>query len=175
MSALEKVLLQAVLCFPLRRIADRDELLLARKTKHIGQGLLNGYGGGIEGNELPEDAMVRELEEECALKARRDDLQKIAVVDFHNTKQDGETFRCRVHVYLLRTWEGTLMPTEEMVDPRWYPIDALPFDEMMLADREWVPAALTRGPIYARAHYGPRQHTLLAPVEILDLPEELPL
>lgn len=161
----EKVLLNATLCF-LRR---DSEILLARKANKIGAGCWNGYGGGIEEGETPEIATIRELEEEAAVYGAPEELQKIAVVDFHNTKTDGEQFTCRVHVYTLSEWEGMPQETEEMLTPTWFPIAELPIDEMMLADAAWLPAALRDRTIYAEAWYGPRQHSLLRPVKISEL------
>ena len=170
---MEKVLKDAVLCLPIRG-EHGDEVLLAKKTRAIGAGLLNGYGGGIEKGETPEMAMLRELEQESGIIAHPNALTKIAVVDFHNTKTDGEMFRCRVHTYVLTGWHGEAEPTEEMIEPAWYPVDALPFDRMMLADKHWMPIALAASaPIYVQAWYGPKRQTLLRTVEISALPKGL--
>ncbi|MEK7653015.1 MAG: NUDIX domain-containing protein, partial [Patescibacteria group bacterium] len=99
----EKTLLQAVLCFFVRG----DQVLLAKKMKAIGKGRLNGYGGGIEPGETPLKAIVREVAEESGgAYVGPEDLVKVAVADFHNTKEDGATFICRVHTYIARSWIG---------------------------------------------------------------------
>lgn len=163
---MEKVLTQATLCFPVRD----SKVLLARKTRHIGEGCWNGYGGGFEGEETPEECVLRELSQESGLVGDEESLILIAVADFHNTKSDGEVFTCRVYTYTLSKWEGDAQATEEMADPSWFPIARLPIGEMMLADAEWLPRALTDGPIYVEAWYGPKQKELLRPVEIRSLP-----
>ncbi len=166
---MEKVLLSAVLCFPVRA----GEVLLAEKTRHIGAGHYNGYGGGIEKNESLEDAVVRELFQESRMLALRKTLKKVAVVDFHNTKADGDSFTCRVHTFLLSGWVGPPLTTEEMRNPKWFEVQKLPVDKMMPADPFWLPRALAGERIYAEAWYGPRQQTLLQPVEISPLPNVL--
>ena len=45
------------------------------------------------------------------------------------------------------------MQTKEMIDPRWYKIDNLPFDQMMLADRYWLPQVLSGKKIIAKVEY----------------------
>ncbi len=158
----EKVLLNAVLCF----LIKRDKVLLGLKTKKIGQGCWNGYGGGIEGVETPKQAVRREMEEEARIKILPDELEKVAIIDFHNTKSDSTIFTCRVQVYLSHQWEGEPQSTEEMASPTWFKKEELPLDKMMLADKEWLPIILAGKKIIADAKYGPFQKTLLGKVNI---------
>ena len=162
----EKVLLQAGLCF----LISEGKVILAKKQKHIGRDCWNGYGGGIEKGETPEEATVRELGEESGgIETTTRNLEKVAIVDFHNTKEDGEIFICQVHIYLVRVWYGSAKSTDEMVDPTWFDINDLPFSEMLPADREWLPIALSGKKITAEAWYGPHQKELLRPVEIREV------
>ncbi len=158
----EKILLNATLCFPIKG----GKVLLGIKAKKIGQGRWNGYGGGIDGDETPEQSILRELAEEAKIKASADSLEKVAIVDFHNTNSDGRSFTCRVHVYFVSQWEGEPQETEEMLRPTWYGKDALLLDGMMPADREWLPIVLRGKKILAEAHYGPFQKTLLGEVKL---------
>lgn len=158
----EKVLPEATLCF----LCRGDEVLLARKTRNIGAGCFNGYGGSLEEDETVEEATIRELFEECKIKSDSQDLEKIAIVYFHNTKADGTTFVCKCHVYHLRKWEGEPEATEEMIDPTWFKVAELPLKEMMLADSDWVPITLGGEKIIADAYYGPFQKELLSPTTI---------
>ena len=145
----EKVLLEATLCF-LRR---DDKILLAFKTKKIGMGCLNGYGGGIEIGENKEKAAVRELFEETnGVVAFPEDLENIAEVYFNNTKTDGTTFICRCHVYELWRWKGEPKATKEMANPTWFSEDKLPLGELMSADPYWLPMALGGMKIVATVH-----------------------
>ena len=156
----EKVLF--TLCFPVKE----DKILLALKMKKIGQGCWNGYGGRIDDEETPEQSMIRELEEEAKVKAFPNALEKVAIIDFKNTKTDGNVFVCRVHVYLLHQWEGDFQPTDEMASPTWFEKKELPLDGMMPADREWLPIVLDGKKIIGEAQYGPFQKTLLKEVKL---------
>lgn len=159
----EKVLLNATLCFLVRN----RRVILAIKADKIGKGYWNGYGGGIEDGELIRKAAARELNQESEeVVVAFEDLIPAAIVDFHNTKSDGETFVCRVYVYLAYKWSGEPKETREMLNPTEFDIDNLPFENMMLADKEWLPPVLNGEKIIASAEYGPWQKELLGPVKI---------
>ena len=161
----EKVLLQATLCFPIKE----NKVLLSFKTRNIGQGCWNGYGGGIEKAETLKEAALRELKEEVGIIASPEDLDKVAIVDFHNTKNDGSIFICQVHVYLVSQWSGEPHSTDEMINPTWFGTGCLPTSKIMLADKEWLPIALSGKKIRATAKYGPLQKTLIGEVEIQEV------
>ena len=157
----EKVLLNATLCF----LVKNDKVLLGFKTQKIGKDCWNGYGGGINDREIPKLAALRELREEASIVALPESLEKMAIVDFHNTKSDGENFVCRVHVYLASRWTGEPQTTDEMATPTWFDINNLP-DKMMPADKQWLPIVLSGKKIMATAKLGPFQKTLLGEVKI---------
>ncbi len=158
----EEILLNATLCF----LVKENKVLLAMKTKKIGQGCWNGYGGGIEPEETPEQCALRELNEEAKITISLDSLEKVAIISFHNTKTDGSAFTCKVHVYLASEWKGEIQSTDEMTNPTWFEKDQLPLQEMMPADKEWLPVVLSGKKIIAEVNYGPLQKTLLGKVKL---------
>lgn len=160
---IEKVLAHATVCF----LVKENKVLLGVKGRHIGEGCWNGYGGGIDSGEKPKEAAVRELNEETAgVIALPKDLEKIAEIDFHNTKSDGRNFICKVHFYLVKKWQGEPQETEEMLSPTWFDIDHLPLQKMMPADKKWLPVALSGKKIKASPKLGPFQKELLEDFEI---------
>ncbi len=159
----EKVLAHATVCF----LKRGKEILLAVKGKHIGEGCWNGYGGGIEEGEGKKEAAVRELKEETnGVIALPGDLEKIAEIDFHNTKSDGRNFVCKVHFYITDKWQGEAKETDEMLNPTWFDISNLPLEKMMPADKKWLPIAMSGRKIKASPKYGPFQKELLEDFEI---------
>ncbi len=150
----EKTLYRAVIVF----IMFGDLVLLAKKTKKIGKGLWNGYGGGIEDGESPEDAAVRETSEESVgITIEKKDLLKVADTYFHNTKEDGSNFTLNAVVYIVKKYKGTPSDTEEMIDPTWFNKNNLPLDQMMPADKIWVPIVLSGKKIKFYVSFGPHQ------------------
>lgn len=161
----EKTLLNATVCFLYKE--EEKQILLGLKIGKIGKGRWNGYGGGIEKGESPRVTAVRELMEETkGTIASPDALEKIAIVDFHNTKSNGEKFVCRVHAYLVKEWFGEPQNTKEMANPSWFDVSRLPLDKMMPADRDWLPSALQGRKVMARAYLGPFQKELLRPTVV---------
>lgn len=166
MEKKEKVLAHATVCF----LKKGNKILLAIKGRHIGEGSWNGYGGGIDSGEKPKEAAVRELREETnGVVALPEHLEKIAEIDFHNTKSDGRNFVCKVHFYLVEKWQGEIQETEEMLNPTWFDIKNLPLEKMMPADKKWLPIALSGKKIKARPKYGPFQEELLEDFEIKEV------
>lgn len=146
-------------------------MLLAKKKLKIGAGCWNGYGGGLNPGERYLDAAVRELFEECGVKALPENLTKIAIMDFRNTKSDGTTFVIRVHFYTVSIWTGEPQETNEMSVPQLFSLDELPLDEMMPADRAFLSIALNGKKIIGSAHYGPFQKEMQGEVRFCEINE----
>jgi 8-oxo-dGTP diphosphatase len=125
----------AVLLFVIRE----GEVLLIRKKRGLGAGKINAPGGRIEPGETPEEASIRETQEEVCVTPstpeRRGHLR------FHFT--DGYKLEC--HVLSSEACTGEARETDEAV-PRWTPLDRIPFDEMWADDRLWIPLMLAKQP-----------------------------
>jgi 8-oxo-dGTP pyrophosphatase MutT (NUDIX family) len=161
----EKILTDATLCF----LIEGNRVLLAKKARKIGKGCWNGYGGGIEKGETPEQAMVREFWKEAEVVISENDLEKVAIFNGHNITSEGEKFVCHVHVFLARKWEGEPVETEEMLEPTWFDLDDLPFGQMMPADKEWLSYIFRGGKFVVEAYYDPFQQTSLKDVVIREV------
>lgn len=161
----DKRLFNATLVF----LIKGDHVLLGIKRKKIGAGKRNGYGGEIHNGETPGACAARETWEEAEVVLQSDSLDEVAVVYFENTNSDGATSVCKVHVYFAYEWEGDPQETDEVGDPQWFHKDHLPLENMMPADRHWLPAVLAGERLMAKASYGPFQQELLAPVTMVQL------
>lgn len=82
---------------------------------------------------------VRELREESGLEVRPEDLDLMADLYF-DQPSDG-TWSHGGMVYFVRRWQGVPRLSEEM-EPRWFSLDQLPYEEMWEADRIWLPRLL---------------------------------
>lgn len=152
----------ATLVFPIKA----GKVLLAKKTKKIGIGLWNGWGGAQEEGETIRQAALREFEEESGCMAELSDLQYVGKVTFHNEKADGRKFDVEVHNFLLFDWQGEPRISQEMSDPTFFPLDALPLSEMMASDKEWLPHILSGEKIEAEVWYILDQNHMSRPTEI---------
>jgi len=114
-----------------------DQILLALKKRGFGVGRYNGVGGKIEEDEEPEEAVVRECQEEIGVTPFTP--AKVALLTFHN--QEVKDQDMLVHVYVAHDWEGEPIESEEMA-PEWFFTDMIPYDKMWATDIEWLPLVL---------------------------------
>ncbi len=117
-----------------------DSICYAMKKRGFGEGNLNGYGGKLEDGEEIEEGIVREVEEESGVTITREDLEKIAVIEFFF--QDGT--HLEVHTFFLRSWVGEPRETEEM-SPEWFAYADIPYERLWADDIHWLPFALRGG------------------------------
>lgn len=112
-----------------------DQVLLIRKKRGLGKGLINAPGGRVDPGETPRQAAVRELSEEVGLTA-----ESARWCGEHRFQfRDG--YAMWVHVFATEDCPGTPIETDEAV-PLWFPRGAIPYDEMWADDRHWIPLLL---------------------------------
>jgi 8-oxo-dGTP pyrophosphatase MutT (NUDIX family) len=82
--------------------------------------------GHLESGETPEQAAVREIEEETGIRGRV--VDSLGTIDYWFSA-DGRRVHKLVHHYLLEATGGTLSiegdPDQEAVDVAWIPLDEL--------------------------------------------------
>ena len=115
----------ATLIFLVKRTGKEiTDICLAMKKRGFGKGGWNGVGGKIEAGETILEAAAREAKEEIDVSVAS--LEKVEELTF--TFPHNPAFDQLVHVYLTDTWEGTPAESEE-VDPRWFLVGDIPFDD----------------------------------------------
>lgn len=140
---------QATLCF---LVKERDgkiaEILLGKKQLRLGVGKWNGAGGHVEDNETIAAAMVRETREE--LRVTPTGYRKVGELCFEwPTKPEHEQL---VHAFFCSQWDGEPVPSDELAELTWFPVSALPANDMWEADRYWLPDAF-QNPVAAFFRY----------------------
>lgn len=110
-------------------------ILLIRKKRGLGAGKINGPGGRIEPGETPEQAAIREVQEE--LRVTPVGIEPRGELSFQFT--DGYSIYARV--FVAADCEGEPQETAEAV-PLWTPIDQIPYQEMWADDALWLPYLL---------------------------------
>ncbi|MFC7141410.1 8-oxo-dGTP diphosphatase [Halosimplex aquaticum] len=127
---------EATLCHP---VVD-DEMLLIRKQRGLGAGKLVGPGGKVESGETPREAARREVREE--LRVDPVGLEKRGEFDFHFRDGTVDDDSMYVHVFAADGVDGEPEATEEAV-PELHPVSELPYGEMWIDDRVWLPHLVT--------------------------------
>lgn len=121
------------------------ETLLIHKKRGVGSDQWVGPGGKVEPGETVQECVIREVREEVGIDVL--DPEKAGVFLYRSDDWDAV-----VHVFRATEYEGTPAESEE-ADPRWFPVDDLPFAEMWQTDREWLPVVLDGGTFRGRFVY----------------------
>lgn len=115
-----------------------NKIMLALKKRGFGEGKFNGVGGKLEHNETPEQAMIRETEEEiCITPTNYYKVGIMEYVEYYKGKVENILF----HLYVATDWTGEPKESEEM-QPYWFDIDKIPYDRMFEDDKYWLPYVL---------------------------------
>lgn len=115
-----------------------NKILLARKKRGFGFGKWNGVGGKVEEKETPEEAMIRETQEEISVTPI--EYEKIGIIRFVEYIKE-ELTKNDMHLYIATKWQGVPKESEEM-QPKWFSINNLPWEEMFSDDKYWLPLVL---------------------------------
>lgn len=115
-----------------------DEILLAMKKRGFGIGKYNGIGGKIEKGETAEAAMIREAQEEILVTPTKyDKVGVVEFIEFYKGKKQNVAF----HLFIATKWNGEPQESEEM-NPKWFKINEIPYNQMFEDDRYWLPMIL---------------------------------
>lgn len=127
---------QATLCLAL----EETRILLGMKKRGFGVGKYNGFGGKPqEEDESIEHTALREFQEESGLSSELKHLEKVAELDFYFPHKTD--WHQTVHVYLIRTYSGNPVETEEMAF-KWFDLNNIPYHSMWDDDKHWLPLTL---------------------------------
>jgi len=142
-----------------------DKILLAMKKKGFGEGKYNGVGGKLKENETPEEAMIRETEEEIFVTPTK--YEKVGYISFDEVYK-GEKINLSFHLYLVYEWYGEPTESDEM-KPEWFDIDKIPYDKMFPDDKYWLPLILEGKKIKAYFDFDENWNILSKQIEDLDI------
>lgn len=129
-----------------------SKVLLAIKTRKIGVGLYNGYGGKKEEDQTMAESCADELFTEGKLKANPEDFTQIGVVNFFIHKNDGTIVLNKCDIFTVVRFSGEPQESEEMIRPTWFEINDLPLRRMMHDADFWVPRMLKGERIEVEIH-----------------------
>jgi len=122
------------LCYLLN---DKNQVLLIMKKRGFGAGKWNGPGGKIKQNETPEQAAIREVEEETGYQPSN--LINLGYIEFIWPHQEENNQIC--HIFITKNFSGEIRESEESL-PEWWDINKIPLDKMWPDDTYWLLDAL---------------------------------
>lgn len=150
-------------------LRKENKILLARKKKGFGFGKWNGIGGKLEQGETPEQAMIRETEEEIFVTPT--EYEKVGIINFIEYYKD-ELATINMHVYVATKWDKTPKESIEML-PEWFEIDNLPWNDMLPDDSFWLPFVLEEKKIKAHFEFDKAWNLIKKKVEIVEEIDEI--
>ena len=148
-------------------LKKENKILLARKKRGFGEGKFNGIGGKIKPEETPENAMIRETQEEINVTPTK--YEKVGFIEFDEYYK-GEKERVSFHLYIVNEWDGEPAQSDEM-DPRWFDIQDIPYDKMFPDDKYWLPIILEGKKIKAYFEFDIDWNILSKKIEEIDILE----
>jgi 8-oxo-dGTP diphosphatase len=124
----------------LRDSAGVTDVLLGEKLRGLGAGHIVGPGGKVEAGETPEEAAIREVQEEVGLIIEPGALTPLACIRYPFVNR--EALSQRSFVFSARVFSGELKESGELV-ASWWPVAAIPYEAMWSDARLWLPRALS--------------------------------
>ncbi len=123
-----------VLVVAIALIDSEERILMAQRPqgKHMA-GYWEFPGGKIEIGENPENALVREIEEELSITLNENALFPISFVS-----HDYDYFHLLMPLYGSRSWQGEIIPQEGQ-NTAWVPKNAIKDLQIIPADRALLP------------------------------------
>lgn len=116
-------------------ICTDTHILLGLKKRRLGAGNWNGFGGKIEGDASIKDALFREVKEESGIEPI--DPILMGIVTFFSPVRPV----IEMHVFKASSFAGEVTESEEM-EPKWFPLNEVPYDKMWSDDKFWLPHLL---------------------------------
>ena len=118
-------------------------ILLIRKKRGLGAGKINGPGGRLEPGEAPLDGAVREVREEIGVEPTG--IRAGGELSF----QFVDGYSVHVFVFAASGYRGEPRETDEAI-PLWADLEGIPYPEMWVDDRLWLPLLLAGQPFAGR-------------------------
>jgi 8-oxo-dGTP diphosphatase len=141
-----------VVVYLTRHSGDLTEVLLGHKARGLGTGRLVGPGGKVLPGEDVAQAASREVAEEVGVTVSPEHVSHIATLTYPFLEKPENSQRS--FVFTATTFCGTPTASDEL-DPAWYRLDSIPWDQMWDDAKLWLPRVLSGQFIEATFTIGP--------------------
>ena len=135
------------------------EVLLGRKKTGFGTGKIVALGGHVEPGESAAEAAAREVKEESGIRVAPGALTAAASLTFLFPAHP--SWDMDVEIFTAADWAGEAADSEE-IRPQWFPVEALPFDQMWDDAPRWLPRVLAGERLRATFTYADDNETVAA-------------
>lgn len=123
---------------------ENGRYLMIRNHRGINKGCLNFPGGKKEPGEDMRACVIRETFEETGITVKNP--VEVGYIEF-------PTMDFYVHVFKSTEFSGKLTPRAEEVDVFWQDKNAVPYDRMRAADKDFLPLILSGQYVKRRYFY----------------------
>ena len=124
-------------------------VLLIRKKRGAGAGVISAPGGRLDLGETAIQAAIRETREELCIEplgiVHRGDLRL-------SHQEHGDDYSLFCSVFVANDYVGTPTETAEAV-PLWFAVNAVPYEKMWAEDRYWLPEVLENANVHFRGWF----------------------
>lgn len=108
--------------------------------------------------------MIRETQEEIKVVPTK--YEKVGIIEFDEYYK-GNKEKVVFYLYMVYEWNGIPCETDEM-DPKWFDINNIPYDEMFPDDKYWLPLILDGNKIKAYFDFDEKWNLLSKKIEYLE-------
>ncbi|MHA7190877.1 8-oxo-dGTP diphosphatase [Arthrobacter sp. MDT2-16] len=115
------------------------EVLLGLKRTGFGAGRVVALGGKIDGRESALEAVVREVAEESGIALDPSAVREAGRIAWSFPARPA--WNMAAFLFTADAGTATPVPSEE-IEPRWYPVDAIPWHSMWQDGPHWIPLLL---------------------------------
>ena len=121
-------------------------ILLGMKRRGFGTGKWqHSFCGKVEPGETEEEAARRELREESGLNCPVGQLRPLGTFYYEFVNEEDLSFNMKVTIFHAERGqvEGEVAESPE-VEPKWFSMGEVPFDQMWMDNQYWLPGCLER-------------------------------
>jgi len=157
-------MIDATLCYLIKKGEQGKEILLAKKKRGLGCGKWNGVGGRFDdkvGDKNIVETVLREAEEEIGVKI--ENPKKVAFLSCYFPYK--KEWNQNIHVFLAEKWTGEPRESEEMA-PQWFKTDKIPYQDMWEDDKFWLESVLCEKKVKASFVFGEGEKIVEKSIEI---------
>lgn len=153
------------LFFLIKRNGVIETLLgLGKPDKKVGANQWNAPGGRVNPGESIRDACIREIREEIAVSISADSIDLGSYLACTVVGKENLT---HLYIAIVRDWQDEpQINCDEFTELKWFPINNLPFNEMIAGDRHWVERFLQGEYVRGRVCHGDKTCVTVHDIDI---------